>query len=55
MKLFHLDVNDLDVGAILDSAGGDLVILRERLKDLVDLNIVNPDSSGLRYAYVSIL
>ena len=48
MKMFHQDVVDMDVAAILDSTTGELFILRERLKDLRDLNIDNPDSSGLR-------
>jgi len=47
MKMFHQDVVDMDVAAILDSTTGELFILRERLKDLRDLNIDNPDSSGL--------
>jgi len=49
LKLFHQDVNVMDVSAILASTGETPVILRERLNDLSDLGIDNHDSSGLRF------
>ena len=49
LKLFHQDVNVMDVAAILASTGETPVILRERLNDLSDHGIDNHDSSGLRY------
>jgi len=47
LKLFHQDVNVMDVASILASTGETPVILRERLNDLSDHGIDNHDSSGL--------